>query len=69
MLGRSGLDIHNSEKKYQLQSLPGEYSGMQLLSYMYVAFQMLDPTVDVGADLSAEYEEAVSMFEERSGAH
>lgn len=69
MLGRSGLDIHNPDQKHQLQSLPGEYSGMQLLSYMYVAFQMLDPTVDVGADLSAEYEEAVSMFEERSGAH
>jgi hypothetical protein len=30
---------------------------------MYVGFQIIDPSVDVGADLSDEYQAALSMFE------
>ena len=63
MLGQSGLDIHNPEKTYQIESLPGEFTGLQLLSYMYVGFQIVNPSVDLGADLSDEYEAALSMFE------
>ena len=63
MLGQSGLDIHNPEKKYQIESLSGEFTGLQLLSYMYVGFQIVNPSVDLGADLSAEYQAALSMFE------
>jgi tetratricopeptide (TPR) repeat protein len=63
MLGQSGLDIHNPEKTYQIESLPGDFTGLQLLSYMYVGFQIVNPSVDLGADLSDEYEAALSMFE------
>lgn len=63
MLGQRGLDIHNPEKKYQLESMPGEFTGLQLLCYMYVGFQIIDSSVDVGADLSDEYRAALSMFE------
>ncbi|MFW6116234.1 MAG: tetratricopeptide repeat protein [bacterium] len=63
MLGQRGLDIHNPEKKYQLESMQGEFTGLQLLCYMYVGFQLIDPSVDVGADLSDEYQAALSMFE------
>jgi tetratricopeptide (TPR) repeat protein len=62
ILGQSGLDIHNPDTRYQLESLPGEFTGLQLLSYMYVGFQIIDPSVDVGADLSDEYQAALSMF-------
>lgn len=41
--------------------LPGKFSGLQLLSIMYAAFQQIDPTADIGADFKAEYEAAVKM--------
>ena len=59
MLGRSGLDINDPERKYTLQNLPGQFSGLQLLSYMYTAFQQIDPSVDMGADFAKEY--AIAM--------
>jgi tetratricopeptide (TPR) repeat protein len=63
MLGQGGLDIHNPDRKYQLESISGEFTGLQLLCYMYVGFRMIDPSVDVGADLSDEYEAALTMFQ------
>jgi tetratricopeptide (TPR) repeat protein len=59
--GQSGLDINNPDQKYTLKSLPGAFSGMHLLSIMYAGFKAIDPTADVGVDLSAEYEAALSM--------
>ena len=68
LLGQQGLDIHNPDRKYQLDSMRGEFTGLQLLCHMYVGFQMIDPSVDIGADLSDEYRAALSMFEgEASG--
>lgn len=59
--GQSGLDMNNPEQKYTLKSLPGNFSGMHLLSIMYAGFKVIDPTMDVGVDLSAEYEAVLSM--------
>jgi tetratricopeptide (TPR) repeat protein len=59
--GQSGLDINNPEQKYTLKSLPGNFSGMHLLSIMYAGFKAIDPTMDAGVDLSAEYDAALSM--------
>jgi Flp pilus assembly protein TadD len=61
ILGQSGLDINNPDKKYTLRSLPGEFSGLQLCSIMYAAFKQFAPNEDVGIDFSKEYEAAVSM--------
>ncbi len=61
MLGRHGLDVNNPDTKYRLKSMPGDFSGLQLLSYMYVGFKIIDPAVDVGFDLSKEYETAKSI--------
>ena len=58
MLGRSGLDINDPEAKYHLKSLPGEFSGLQLVALMYVGFKQIAPELDAGIDLSKEYEEA-----------
>jgi tetratricopeptide (TPR) repeat protein len=61
-LGRGGLDINNPVKKYRLKSLEGEFSGQQLVCYMYVGFRILDENVDIGADLSTEYKAALKLF-------
>ena len=62
MLGRQGLDINNPDIKYTLKSLPGTFSGLQLVSYMYVGFKRLSPTADAGIDLSREYKQAEQLF-------
>jgi tetratricopeptide (TPR) repeat protein len=59
--GQSGLDINDPEEKYTLKSLPGNYSGMHLLSIMYAGFKEVDPNIDSGVDLSAEYEAALVL--------
>ena len=56
--GQTGLDMNNAEPKYTLKSLPGQFSGMHLVSIMYVGMKELDPDMDPGVDLSAEYEAA-----------
>jgi hypothetical protein len=61
LLGRSGLDINNPDSKYTLKSLPGKFSGLQLVSYMYVGMKELAPDSDPGIDLSREYEQARNL--------
>jgi tetratricopeptide (TPR) repeat protein len=61
MLGRSGLDINDPDHKYTLKALPGKFSGLHLLAIMYTAFRQIDPTMDTGADFSAEYQAALEM--------
>lgn len=62
MLGTQGLKVNEPDKKYRLQSLPGEFTGLQLVSYMYVGFKMIAPDQDVGFDLSKEYAAAQALF-------
>jgi len=62
MLGSYGLDPSNSKRKHHLQNMPGEYSSLHLLCYMYVGFKVLDPSVDIGFDLSKEFEAAEHLF-------
>ncbi len=66
MLGRSGLDINDPAKKYTLRSLPGSFSGLQLVSLMYTGMQLVDPSVDAGIDLSKEYAAAKRLLEQES---
>ena len=58
MLGNQGLSINDPAKKYQINSLPGEFTGLHLISIMYAAFQQFAPGTDVGIDLSQEFREA-----------
>lgn len=64
MLGANGLSVSDPSACYTLRSLPGEFCGLQLLCYEYVGFKIIDPTVDIGFDIAAEYEEARQMHEE-----
>ena len=43
MLGSSGLDPSDSKNTYQLNSLPGDFTALHLLCYMYVGFKLLKP--------------------------
>lgn len=61
VLGKGGLDINDSAKIYTLKSMPGNFSGLYLVSLMYTGFRMIDPTMDCGIDLSQEYAEAEKL--------
>jgi hypothetical protein len=63
--GRGGLDINNPDKKYQINSLSGDFTGLQLVSYMYVGFKKIAPDQDIGIDLSQEYNMALKLFESK----
>lgn len=67
MLGRSGLDTNDSSPKYTLRSLSGNYTGLQLVSMMFVGFKKIDPSLDVGFDLSREYEAAKQLSASERG--
>ena len=61
MLGSGGLDVNNPAEQYTLRSIPGKFSGLYLLCLQYVGFQIIEPSLDLGFDLSAEYEAARGM--------
>lgn len=65
MLGAQGLDINNPASQYTLRSLPGTFSGLHLMSLMYVGFKKIAPDQDIGFDLSTEYALAQQMFSEQ----
>lgn len=46
---------------YKLQAMPGEFSGLELLCYMFVAFKRIEPTADIGFDVKKEYDAALSL--------
>jgi tetratricopeptide (TPR) repeat protein len=62
LLGRSGLEVNNPDRKYSLRNLSGEYTGLQLMSYMYVAFRQIAPEQNIGFDLAKEFEQALRLF-------
>jgi tetratricopeptide (TPR) repeat protein len=55
VLGTKGLGINDSKKTYIIDSLPGEFTALELVSIMYAAFQQFAPESDIGIDLSVEY--------------
>ncbi len=67
MLGTKGLDVNDPAQKYQLRSLPGRFSGLHLVSIEYVGFKLVDPSVDLGFDLSQEYRQAQLLFGDSGG--
>ena len=65
-LGRTGIDVNDSQRQYNLKSLPGEHSGLHLVCIMYAGMKSTTPELDAGFDLAAEYQAAVSLFEARA---
>lgn len=64
-LGQQGLDVNNPDRTHRLRTLPGQFTGLQLVSYLYVGMQRVAPAADVGFDLAREYEAAQSLYEPR----
>lgn len=62
--GQQGLDINDAEQKYTLNTLSGKFSGMHLVSIMYAGMKAMDPEMETGIDLKAEYDAAVAMRRE-----
>ena len=56
-----GLSINDPTKTYKVKSLDGEFTGLQLVSIMYAAFQQFAPGQDVGVDFSKEYQIAADQ--------
>ena len=51
-----------------MNALPGEqFSGLQMLCLMYVAFRQTHPDLDLGLDLGEAYEAALQLFRSRKG--
>lgn len=65
MKGQTGLDINDPQKKYQIVSMKGTFTGLQLVCYMYVGFKLIAPERDIGIDLSDEYRNALQLADER----
>ena len=66
LLGTQGINPSNHDKKYTLKSIPGqEFTGLQLLAYMYAAFKVIDPFLDTGLDFKKEYEAAKKLHEKK----
>jgi tetratricopeptide (TPR) repeat protein len=65
LLGRNGLDIASPDKKYTLRTMPGRFSGLELLSWMYVGLKAIAPDRDPQIELHAEYAAAVGIFDKK----
>jgi len=62
MRGTKGFDINNPDKTYTLNNLEGQFTGLQLVCYMYVGFKKIAPEQDIGMSLSDEYALALKLF-------
>ncbi|MHA1279514.1 MAG: tetratricopeptide repeat protein [Candidatus Helarchaeota archaeon] len=65
MVGMRGIEANKPEKQYTINSLPGKFSGLHLLCLEYVAFTIIDPDMDIGFDLSKEYEMALNLYNQK----
>jgi hypothetical protein len=57
-LGTKGINPYDPDARYQLRTLAGELTGMQMLCLMYVGLQQTAPDIDMQFDLAEEYARA-----------
>jgi len=61
--GRSGFDMDDPNKKYHIESLNKDLSGLQAVSWMFVTWKKIDASKSVGIDFQEEYLLAKRLFE------
>jgi len=61
----SGLDINDRTSRYRILSLPGQFSALQLVVYLYVGMKKTAPRTDAGINFSREYEFALAYLQEK----
>jgi hypothetical protein len=67
LLGTKGFDLDSAERKYELRSMPDQrYSGLEMVSWMYVLLKAVDPTIDPEIDLSSAYMTALQLHDRRA---
>lgn len=44
----------------------GPFSGLQMMCMMYVAFQKVDPSIDLQMPLADAYREASKLYDDRT---
>jgi len=66
-LASGGLNIKDQTSRFRLVSLPGEFSSLQLVVYMFVALKKVAPRTDAGIDFSKEYALATAMWPGKKG--
>ena len=54
--------MNDPTPKYTLKTLPGQFSGLQLVAYLYVGMKKLAPDADAGIDLAREYAQALELM-------
>lgn len=69
MLGTKGISINDPDSIYTIATLPGEFSGLNLVCHQYAAFKRFAPTMDIGIDLSKEYDAALELHRARSNGN
>lgn len=60
-LGTKGINPNDASARYKLQAIPGDFSGLELLCYMFAAFKRIEPSADIGFDVRKEYDAALSL--------
>jgi tetratricopeptide (TPR) repeat protein len=66
LVGTTGIDYTKPDRRYSLKSLPGEqFTGLQMLVFMYVGFKKIDPTVNTGLDFEDAYQTALKLYENK----
>lgn len=65
VLGQNGLQINDPMVRYTLDNMPGDFSGLQLLSMMHVGLKQFDPAADSGSGLDREYAVAAKAKDKR----
>jgi len=66
-VGTKGINPNDSKRNYTLRTMPGEFTGLHLLCYMYVTWKKVAPQMDIGFDLHKEYQEALRLRDLRQG--
>ena len=61
LLGTERIKLSSPEKRYTLESIEGTFSGPQLACYAYVGLKRIGCGVDIGFDLSKDYEAALRL--------
>lgn len=61
-VGAEGLDINSPVRRHAIKGLPGDYTALQLVSFLYTGMQQVDPSVNSGADFSREYQAALEFL-------
>jgi Tfp pilus assembly protein PilF len=54
-LGSRGFNLKDRTSRFRLLSLPGKFSSLQLVVYLYVGLKKVAPRTDAGIDFSREY--------------